>query len=436
MRLVAVALSILSALMVSVGVRPGPAQATFPGSNGRVFFSSFRDGNFEIYRMKPSGAGQTNLTNHPADDYAAAVSPDASKVVFVSERDGDPEIWVMNPDGSDPVQLTDNDVDDFAPEFAPDGRIVFTSDRDGNLEIYIMDADGQNQTRLTDNTFTDIEPTVSPDGTTIAWTSLRTDFEIFTMGIDGSNETQLTDNDAVDGSPDYAPDGSAIVFHSSRDAGDFEIYRMGADGSNQTRLTTSTGLDFNPVHSPNGLRVMWASQRTGDIEIWVADLQTTAAPGPRGLLDLPTQVTNSPEIDAEAAWSLSPRADLRVRKTCADTVAPGDLLRCTITVTNLGPDPSGPVELTDTLHTFFHGDAFFRSIRGEGAECEAFGGTSEGSCSIPSLEPGQRSEIAVRIKVEAVAASPTVADKVQVKGSVKDPDLANNVDEAVTKIKH
>ncbi|MGQ0668411.1 MAG: hypothetical protein ACT4PO_01835 [Actinomycetota bacterium] len=432
MRYIRSVVLILTSCLLAIGLLPSPAPATFPGSNGKVFFSSFRDGNFEIYRMKPSGAGQTNLTNDPADDYAAAVSQDASKVVFVSERDGDPEIFVMNADGSEPTQLTSNETQDFGPEFTPDGRIVFVSDRDGNFEIYIMDADGQNQSRLTNNTAIDLEPTVAPDGTLIAWASFRDlDYEVFTMGIDGSNETQLTFNTATDGSPDFAPDGSAIAFHSSRDGGDFEIYRMGADGTNQTRLTASPGLDFAPAHSPNGLRLMWASQRTGDVELWVASFAAAASPhGPLGLLPLPEQVTDSAGIDAEATWARRPEADLKVTKACDGPVKPGDTIRCTIVVKNLGPDPSGIVTVTDEVnHSLEVPEATLTSLRTdeEDVGCRV-DRPSEGLCTSPSLEPGQRLEIRVRIKVSAGNYDGLVINCAKAKAAEYDPKPGNNKD--------
>lgn len=413
------------------GLGPPPAVATFPGTNGKIFFSSFRDGNFEIYRMRPSGAGQVNLTNDPADDYAAAASQDGSKIAFVFERDGDPEIFVMGSDGSNPTQLTSNGTQDFGPEFTPNARIVFVSDRDGNFEIYIMDADGQNQTRLTNNTANDLEPTVSPDGTLIAWASFRDlDYEIFTMGIDGSNEVQLTSNTATDGTPDFAPDNASIAFTSFRD-GDFEIYRMGVDGSNQTRLTNSPGLDFGPSHSPNGLRLMWASARTGDIELWVADLATAASPqGPRGLLDLPEQVTDSPGTDAEATWARKPVADLRVRKECIGRVHPGQTIRCTINVKNLGPDPSGIVTVTDSFGATEGAQAVMTAIRtaAEGVGCAVIK-PDEGRCTSESLDPGQSLEITVRIRVdERTPPGSLIINSAEAKGAEYDPRPSNDKD--------
>src|SRR5687767_4151276 len=67
--------------------------AAFPGANGKIAFSSFRDGNQEIYVMNPDGSGQTRLTDNPADDGAPAWSPDGTKIAFTSNRDGNYEIY-------------------------------------------------------------------------------------------------------------------------------------------------------------------------------------------------------------------------------------------------------------------------------------------------------------------------------------------------------
>ena len=68
--------------------------------NGKIVFSSHRDGNDEIYSMNADGSAQTRLTNNAASDYDPAFSPDAGKIAFTSRRDGNDEIYVMNTDGS------------------------------------------------------------------------------------------------------------------------------------------------------------------------------------------------------------------------------------------------------------------------------------------------------------------------------------------------
>ncbi len=62
----------------------GTAQtdAAFPGTNGKIAFSSNRDGNAEIYVMDADGGGQTRLTDNPAPDGEPAWSPDGTKIAL------------------------------------------------------------------------------------------------------------------------------------------------------------------------------------------------------------------------------------------------------------------------------------------------------------------------------------------------------------------
>jgi hypothetical protein len=183
------------------------ANVTIPvlGTNGKIAFTSSRDGNNEIYTMNSDGTGQTRLTNHPESDFQPMFSPDGTKIVFASNQDtgGPPEIYIMNSDGTGQTRLTNNIFGDLHPSFSPDGtKIVFLSNRDGPIDIYTMDVDGTNVTRLTDSI---VSSTLSwsPDGTKIAFTSIRDgNAEIYMMNSDGTDQTRLT-NDA--GSSSFQP---------------------------------------------------------------------------------------------------------------------------------------------------------------------------------------------------------------------------------------
>jgi CBS domain-containing protein len=103
-------------------------------------------------------------------------SPDGTKIAFTSYRDGNDEIYVMNADGSGQTRLTNNTTEDKYPAWSPDGtKIVFTSARDEpdfpgclytpavcNYEIYVMNADGSGQTNLTNNPAYDSSPDWQP----------------------------------------------------------------------------------------------------------------------------------------------------------------------------------------------------------------------------------------------------------------------------------
>jgi Tol biopolymer transport system component len=118
----------------------------------RIAFTSNRDGNQEVYTMKLDGSGQTNLTQHPANDHSPAGYLDAIQIAFVTDRDGNQEIYLMNTDGASPVNLTNHPGGDLQPAWLKGGEwLAFATDRDGNLEIYAIRNDASFLTNLTQN---------------------------------------------------------------------------------------------------------------------------------------------------------------------------------------------------------------------------------------------------------------------------------------------
>lgn len=104
-----------------------------------IAFTSTRDGNQEIYRVRPDGTGLTNLTNNSANDYAPAGFAGGTLLAFVTDRNGNAEVYTMTSGGGTPANITNNPAQDLDPAFDPSGRwVAFSSDRDGNLEIYVV----------------------------------------------------------------------------------------------------------------------------------------------------------------------------------------------------------------------------------------------------------------------------------------------------------
>ena len=259
-------------------------------AQGKIAFTSNRDGNNEIYVMSPDGTNQKRLTFNTASDGGPTFSTGGAKIAFDSNRDGNVQIYVMNSNGDDQTRLTNNSASDGGPTFSPDGsKIAFVSNRDGNNEIYVMSSDGSNQTRLTNNVLDDFSPSFSPDGARILFA--RTD-EIYVMDADGSNETRLTFTPGIDTEPSFSPDGSKIVFWSTRD-GNNEIYVMDADGSDPVRLTNATASDTNPVFSPDGSKIAFATQRNGNSQIYVMNAQGGS----------PQRLTINTAVEAQPAWT-------------------------------------------------------------------------------------------------------------------------------------
>jgi Tol biopolymer transport system component len=98
-----------------------------------IEFTSFRDGDFEIYRIKPDGSEVRRLTQTVGNDAHGVWSPDGEWIIFTSSRlgwkdeafvnDSGPqpfgELFAMHADGSGVRQLTDNQWEDALPAFQP-----------------------------------------------------------------------------------------------------------------------------------------------------------------------------------------------------------------------------------------------------------------------------------------------------------------------------
>lgn len=81
-------------------------------------FTSYRDGNAEIYLIDVNGGGLRRLTNADGADEAPTWNASGSQLAFASNRGGDYEIYVVNFDGGGYTQLTDNGVGDQWPLWA------------------------------------------------------------------------------------------------------------------------------------------------------------------------------------------------------------------------------------------------------------------------------------------------------------------------------
>ncbi|MEP6850105.1 MAG: winged helix-turn-helix domain-containing protein [Acidobacteriota bacterium] len=127
-------------------------------------------GNFNLWAMRlgdPHRAKQLTFSAAvSANDgiFGVSILPNG-KIVYTSPRDGHIDLWQMDLDGGGQKQLTKH-VGDFngRPRTSPDGRsIVFVSSRSGSLQIWRMDADGNNQRQLSFGEGAD-HPWISPDG--------------------------------------------------------------------------------------------------------------------------------------------------------------------------------------------------------------------------------------------------------------------------------
>src|SRR5215217_4216450 len=294
----------LLALLLTVSATQKPAQAAFPGENGKFLYcdEADRDAPCEIFSITPDSSSRMQLTFLPIDLYTNGdtdpeSSPDGSKIAFsratytyrdvgggTTEKIYTQDIYVMNADGSGLREIADDPARDYGPAWSPDGsKIAFVSNRDApvdatSYDIYVTNADGTGEPiRITNQPGNESDLNWSPDGSKLLYVSTADtpsfpnpggDAEIYAMNPDGSGVvSRLTDNTAFDSTPDWSPDGKVIAFSSNRD-GKPAIYKMNADGSGQTKIDYQAPCidphdsdlprclgDGDPIWSPDGTKI-------------------------------------------------------------------------------------------------------------------------------------------------------------------------------------
>ena len=317
---------LVPAVALGLLLLPGPAEAAFPGQNGKIAFTS----GGTIYTINPDGTERTPFLagTHPA------WSPDGARIAFV-RSDG---IHVVEADGTQPTLVVPGSRL-ISPEWSPDGtRLAYvqlgscsTSGCGRNI-LFVADADGTDATPILGAPFVVDYVDWSPDGRQFVMRNgggqeCSTDCEqVFRMNVDGSQLVRLTPQTTRGHFPDWSPDGTKIVFSYYREA----IARWGI-----ATMTPVPGAPIGVIRNdsafssqawaPDGTRIAFSEAQctpanppdppvcTGDVFVMNTDgsaaTQITADAAPEGGVDwqpIPVNAYPRPKAATPVQVSLVP----------------------------------------------------------------------------------------------------------------------------------
>ena len=217
-------------------------------SGGFIYFSSYRSGGINIWRVPVKADGTVNgslqqVTTGAGQDVEVAVSPDSKRLAYATLRQN-ADIWRLpvSPQTGlstgTPEAVISTTREDSRGSWSPDSEMVaFNSDRAGDMNIWLYTFADSTTRQLTTGHGGDFQPNWSPDKKKIAFFSSRSGSpNIWEVEIATGTLRHLTSNSGVNVNPFYSPDEKLIAYQSDQ-SGRLEVWVMNADGSNPRRLT-------------------------------------------------------------------------------------------------------------------------------------------------------------------------------------------------------
>ena len=296
----------------------GLAVAGWGQADGKIAFTSWREGAGDVWIMNADGSAPVNLTQgRHGQCVSPAWSPDGTKIAYLAFR-ADPasgqvdysigDVWVMDPDGGNSQQMGSltNPGHAYPLIWAEDGSLIYSIKYlTGRYEVFVVPLDGSGSALMDwrEAAWIVRGPVEnlgrSPDGTKLAsvvlqdsegdaylrllifssseWPyeredrmNLVEDYRKIPLDLPQQTGRELEPGTFIGSRPEpaWSPDSMRIAFSARNEQRDEEVWVVDIDGSNLVNLTDGLGGDYpawQPV-SPSATTTSVEAQSWGRIK--------------------------------------------------------------------------------------------------------------------------------------------------------------------------
>ena len=223
-----------------------------------MYFTSYAGGRPDLYLAGINGGPWKAISRQKGLNTGATLSPGKVQIggttyprllALSLSKDGNSEIYLLKPGGAIVARLTNHWGIDSSPTWSPDGKkVAFVSNRGGSPQIYTITLTTKTLRRMTFQGNYNQTPAWSPRGDLIAFTGRdeRNVFDLFTVDAQTQKVTRLTQSQGHNEEPSWAPNGRLIVFTSTRAGQGPRLYVMREDGRHHRLLNTKLGEATTP----------------------------------------------------------------------------------------------------------------------------------------------------------------------------------------------
>jgi TolB protein len=238
-----------------------------------IYFYSYRDGVPQVWRIRPDGSAQEQVSQDEAFHAGVEVGPNGEVVTSVFEMPG----WKARPYALDSAHgLRDLFADvaaqgqSFVGRWSPDGKWLSFSKKGKSGEIFAYHLKTNQRKQLLTSDIPAFFNAWRPDGGAILFSR---DKALWILELDSQQERKLTEAVLEASNGDWSPDGKSVVFQGKVE-GMLQLFLIRlADGSTE-QLTNEMTNPMSPRFSPDGATVAFDSGAHGLQELFLLDMKT------------------------------------------------------------------------------------------------------------------------------------------------------------------